>query len=106
MIVLPLIYFLLLTGYFFWKNGWGLDVAASFLLVFVSAFAIVIDVKDLYGDYGINRMAYNLGTILLFCMQWTLVLMPLHEVSALKIDTIDEVKIPSLKILCVVMLLC
>ncbi len=103
MIAIPLFYFLLLTIYFYRKNGWGIDVASCLLLVAISLFAIVIDVKELYGDYGINRPAYNIWTLLLFCVQWTLVLLPLHMLSGLKIEAIDEVKVPTFKVLCLLM---
>ncbi len=103
MIVIPLLYFLLLTIYFYRKHGWGIDVASSLLLVCVSLFAVVTDVKELYGDYGINRAAYNIWTLLLFCVQWTLVLLPLHVLSGLKIEAMDEVKVPAFKLLCLFM---
>ncbi|GEM_PF-1804937 len=106
MIAIPLIYFLLLSGFFYRRNGWGLDVASCILLVAISFFAVVIDIKDLYGIYGINRMSYNIWTLLLFCVQWTLTLLPLHEISAVKIEKIDDVKLPSLKVLCVTLFVC
>ena len=106
MIAIPLLYFLLLTGYFYRKNGWGLDVASGLLLVAISLFAIVIDVKDLYGIYGNNKLAYNFWTIFLFCLQWTIILLPIHKISALEVKTIDEVKLPSLKIMGIVLFFC
>lgn len=60
-----------------------MDLAATSLLIAVSFCAIMIDLTDCYGDYGINYYSITLPTILLFCLQWTAVLIPLHLLASL-----------------------
>ena len=86
MLFIPLIYFILLATYFYMKHRClNLDIAATLLLVVVSIFSIIIDFYDVYGDYGINEYSVTLPTILLYCLQWTIVLLPLHFISSIKI---------------------
>lgn len=86
MLFIPLIYFSLLAGFFYMKHRClNLDIAATIILIAISVFSILIDVNDVYGDYGINEYAVSLPTILLYCLQWTLVLIPLHFLSLLKL---------------------
>lgn len=86
MLFIPLIYFILLATYFYMKHRClNLDIAATLLLVAVSIFSIIIDFYDVYGDYGINEYSVTLPTILLYCLQWTIVLLPLHFISSIKI---------------------
>ena len=71
MIAIPFFYFLIVAVWFYRRNHkLGIDVAAASLLVMISFFAIVIDVKEIYGDFGINRVSYTLPTLILFCLQW------------------------------------
>ncbi len=89
----PLIYFICVAFYFFKKHGsWNLDVAATMILVVISLCALMIDFNDLYGDYGINLNAITLPTIILFCLQWTFVLIPIHLISSLTLYKHDEYK--------------
>lgn len=107
MIVVPFLYFIVL-GFCLFKNEQklGMGVAATSLLIVISFCAIMIDMNDLYGDYGINQKAYNLFTLILFCIQWTLVILPLHVLSTRKIVGIDSVKEPSLVLFCLLMIGC
>lgn len=105
MIALPFIYFTLLGIYLFFKNKrFGVDVAAVTLLIVISFCAIMIDVNELYGEYGINKMSYNLFTLVLFCFQWTVVIMPLHLFSTKKIVKPDPIKVKFLLLLCFFMI--
>jgi hypothetical protein len=93
MIALPLIYFIFVFAYFWSRQRhWNLDLAATALLIVISACAIIIDVKDLYGEYGINENNITLPTLLLFCFQWTLVLVPIHFLSQIPIQRHHQVK--------------
>jgi len=104
MIVIPFIYFLLVAIIFYQRNRrWGLDLAAVTILLAVSFFAVVIDMKDLYNIYGVNRESYTLPTMALFCFQWTLILIPLHLVSKLDIKPLPKVKRPLLYCLSIAM---
>ena len=87
MLLIPFIYFILLATYFYMKHRClNLDVAATIILIAISFFSILIDINDVYGDYGINEYSVTLPTILLYCFQWTVVLLPLHYISSIKIQ--------------------
>ena len=104
MIAIPFFYFLIVAVWFYRRNHkLGIDVAAASLLVMISFFAIVIDVKEIYGDFGINRVSYTLPTLILFCLQWTIMLMPLHYLSRLELKPLPGVKLPMLYILTILM---
>lgn len=93
MIVIPFIYFLCVFGFIWSRNRkWNIDMAATSLLIIISFFAIVIDIKDLYGHYGINERSITLPTLFLFCFQWTLIIIPLHLLSRLSIEKHFPVK--------------
>lgn len=93
MLLIPLIYFTLLGVYFYYKHRtWNLDIAATSLLVIISIFAIIIDIKDLYGPYGINIKSISLFGIMLYCVQWTFVLWLLHIISSVPLVRHDDFK--------------
>ena len=46
----------------------------------------LIDINDIYGDYGINDNNITIPTLLLFCFQWTLVLIPIHFIAKLSME--------------------
>ncbi len=71
-----------------------MDLAATSLLVAISFFAILIDKNDIYGSYGINENYITLPTLLLFCFQWTLVLIPIHHLSKLPFEKHVPIKQP------------
>jgi len=87
MIIIPFIYFICTFIYFYMRSrSWGMDLAATTLLIAISFCAILIDVNNDYGDYGINYDNITLPTIILFCIQWTLVLVPIRILSRLPIE--------------------
>lgn len=105
MIALPFIYFIFLGVYFYKRNRqWGIDLAATSLLVVISFCAIMIEINNIYDDYGINRKSYNIFTLLLFCIQWTVAILPLHIISRKEFMPLGKVKRVSLYLLCVMML--
>ena len=66
MLFIPLIYFILLGLYFYLQHRtWNLDLAATSILIAISFCAIMIDVNDIYGDYGINEYSVTVPTVLL-----------------------------------------
>lgn len=58
-----------------------MDLAATSLLIIISFCAIMIDVNDIYNDYGINEKNITIPTLILFCIQWGIVLSLIHVVS-------------------------
>ena len=100
LLLIPLIYFSLLAALFFVKHRClNLDIAACLLLIVISISSVMIDVNDLYGDYGINENSVTLPAILLYCLQWTFFLLPLHILSSIKLVRHDPVKTPLVYVL-------
>jgi len=94
MVYIPFVYFILLLLFYWRKNkAWTVDVAAVSILVLVSFFAILIDVWDLYGESGVNEKSISAVGVVLFCVEWTVVLFPFHILARLPIRLIDEDKI-------------
>lgn len=93
MVLIPLIYFIGLFAYILNKHkAWNMDLAATSLLIVISFFAILIDVNDIYGDYGINECSLTLPTVLLFCIQWTFVIFLLKTVCRLPLQKHIRIK--------------
>ena len=87
MLLIPFIYFILLTAYFYMKHRClNLDITATLILVAISFFSILIDIYNVYGDYGSNEYAVTLPSILLYCLQWTIILLPIHHLSCIKLQ--------------------
>lgn len=106
MIVIPFIYFLVLFTYFAMRQKkWNMDLAATMILVIISLNAIFIDVYDIYGDYGINDNNITLPTLILFCIQWTLVLIPIHLLSNIPLQQHMAIKEKALYVFFVLMTL-
>lgn len=104
MLFIPLIYFILLAAYFYMKHRClNLDISATLILVAISFFSILIDINDVYGDYGINEYAVTLPTIILYCIQWTLILLPLHFMSSIKLQKHEPHKILFLSIFIIIL---
>ena len=93
MVFIPLIYFVCLFAIIFIKHkSWNMDLAATSLLIVISFFAIMIDVNDVYGDYGINEYSLTLPTVILFCIQWTFIIYLINTVCRLPIQTHIQIK--------------
>ncbi len=100
---IPFVYFICLAAFFYTKRKrWGIDIAATCILIVISFFSIMIDINDVYGDYGINYDNMTLPTICLYCIQWTLVLVPLHFLSGLELNKHPQIKVSLLYILFVI----
>lgn len=106
MLFIPLIYFIFIAAYFYYKHRcFNLDIAATLILIAVSFFSILIDLDDVYGSYGINEYAVTLPTVILYCAQWTLVLLPLHFISSIKLQKHEPHKLLFLSILIAIMVI-
>lgn len=106
MVYIPFVYFVGLGAYLYLKHRrWGMDIAAVFILIVISFFAIMIDIRDLYGDYGINDYHITLPTIVLFCLQWTLVIMPFTVLQDIPLEKHSDIKSPLLYLLFIVVTL-
>lgn len=93
MVVIPLIYFVGLFAFILIKHkSWNMDLAATSLLIVISFFAIMIDVNDLYGEYGINEYSLTLPTVILFCIQWTFIIYLINTVCRLPIQKHVKIK--------------
>lgn len=100
MLLIPLIYFLGLGFYFYKKQQcWNIDIAAALLLATISFFAIMIDFNNVYGEYGINEDYITLPTLILFCIQWTIILLPIHHIAMISIEQHPVIKKKMLYIL-------
>jgi len=87
MLFIPFIYFIILAVFFYVKHRcFNLDIAATIILIAISFFSILIDINDVYGDYGINEDSVTLPTIFLYCFQWTIILLPIHHLSSIKLQ--------------------
>lgn len=83
MAYIPFIYF---TSLLIWhinrrdmRFGAG---AMSLLCVDISAFfSIILDVRNLYGDFGCNPYSLTIGGVLLYCTLWTVVLYPIMRLD-------------------------
>ncbi len=107
MVYIPLIFFTCLLLYFWKKSGsWTVDVAATSILVLISVCAIVIDAKNLYGEYGINEYSYNPLGLFLYCFQWTVVLFAFYYIAKCTIAPFPENKFFLYKIFTLVALGC
>lgn len=85
MAYIPFIYFTLLI-LFLWRRNrkWGAGLAVLSFIDVSAFFSILVDVFNLYGEYGCNDYALTLSRVLLYCLLWTILLYPL-----LKIDSRD-----------------
>ena len=107
MAYIPFIYFTLLLIWHINRRDMRFGAGAmTVLCVDISAFfSIILDVRNLYGDFGCNPYALSLGGVLLYCTLWTIVLYPI-----MRLDTKDirmEITKPELlNLLCVVVIIC
>lgn len=105
MVYFPLIYFTCLFGYILIKErSWNMDLAATSILMIISFCAILIDINDLYGEYGVNDDSLTVPTVLLFCAQWTAVLWLIHILCRLPLRQNTPIKMPMLYMLFVLLI--
>ena len=100
MLFIPLLYFIALGVVFYVRNGkWNMDAAATSILVAISLCAIMIDKNNIYGNYGINQNFISTQGLLLFCLQWTVILIPIHLISMAKLEQPKPIKFSFLRLI-------
>lgn len=106
MVAIPFFYFIFLFAYFRMRqNTWNMDLAATSILIIISFCAILIDINDVYGEYGLNDDYISLPLLILFCVQWTLVLIPIHIISKIPLQQHLQIKEKSLYVFLFIMTL-
>ena len=67
------------------------DTATAITLFFVvsSLFAVLVDVYDLYSEYGINPKVVSLVGTFVYCAGITVVIYPFSKISISNIKTIS-----------------
>lgn len=83
MALIPFLYFTIWLIAHLKKSNIRFGVGAMSLLWIDidSFFVFLLDIRDLYGDWGCNDYALNLGRVILYCLLWTLVLYPLTKLD-------------------------
>lgn len=107
MAYIPFIYFTLLLLWHINRRDMRFGAGAmSLLCVDVSAFfSIILDARNLYGEFGCNPFALTIGGVLLYCLLWSLVLFPILKLD--KKDIQMEITKPELlRILCIIAIVC
>lgn len=83
MALIPFIYFTIwLTAHL--KNSnvrFGVGAMSLLWIDIDSFFSFLLDIRDLYGDWGCNDYALSLGRVILYCLLWTLILYPLTKLD-------------------------
>ena len=75
--IIPTIYFFLLTLFFIKKEGrLGIAGVLSIIYLISSICGILIDVFDLYGEYGVSQKEESYIATLLYCIGITLFIYP------------------------------
>ena len=107
MAYIPLIYFTLLFILHMQKNNVRFGAGAMTLLLvdLQSFFSAILDIRNLYGDFGCNPFALNMGGVMLYCVLWTIVLFPILQLDGK--DICMEITKPGLfRLLCIVAIVC
>lgn len=80
--------------------------AMSLLWIDISAFfAILLDTRNIYGDWGCNDYALSLSGVCLYCALWTIVLYPITRLDN-KEWKFQVTKQRLFSIMCVVLIIC
>lgn len=80
--------------------------AMSLVWIDISAlFSILLDARNLYGEWGCNDYALSLSSVVLYCVLWTLILYPLTLLDK-KDVTISISKDRLFSVLCVFLIIC
>jgi oligosaccharide repeat unit polymerase len=80
--------------------------AMSLVWIDISAlFSILLDARNLYGEWGCNDYALSLSSVVLYCALWTLILYPLTLLDEKDI-TISISKNRLFSVLCVFLIIC
>lgn len=91
MVVIPFLYFFFLSRYLFLQNNKCFSISAGISSIFcVSAFfSILIDLNDMYNEWGINAESINLLYTVLYCIGITILVYPFMKINVNKIETVE-----------------
>ena len=82
MVWIQCIYFCLIAFYFFHREK---QINAAFIIcifyAFSSVMAVMIDVLNLYGDFGIDDYQYSIGGTIVYCLGLTAILFPFTKLQ-------------------------
>lgn len=107
MAYIPFIYFTLLFILHMQKSNVRFGAGAMTLLLvdMQSFFSAILDIRNLYGDFGCNPFALSMGGVMLYCVLWTIVLFPILQLDGK--DICMEITKPGLfRLLCIVAIVC
>lgn len=82
--------------------------AMSLLWIDISAFfSILLDSKNLYGQFGCNEYAISFTGVLLYCLLWTIILVPILKLDHKDITLEKQLRKPGLfKFVCIFIIIC
>lgn len=87
MAYIPFIYFSLLILYFWLRyQKWGVGLTVLSYVDISAFFSILIDINDMYGEYGCNTYSLTVGRVLLYCLLWTIIVLPLLKIDSKDLD--------------------
>ena len=106
MTVIPLVYFSFMTIYFFHRyRSWNLVSALFSILAVFSFFSLLVDINNLYGEWGNNENYLSFIGVLSYCFLWTVVILPFMKFCGREVDiTINKPKL--FNFLCYSLLFC
>ena len=104
---IPFIYFTIWLIIHFSKSKTRFGAGAmSLLWVDISAFfSIILDARNLYGEWGCNDYALSLSGVVLYCALWTLILYPLTLLDKKNV-TILISRDRLFSVLCIFLIIC
>lgn len=106
---IPFTYFTLWLIIHFARPNMRFGAGAMCLLwVDISAFfAILIDARNLYDQFGCNEYSITAYGVLLYCLLWTIILAPLMKLDGTDITISPHINKPILfKVFCLFLILC
>lgn len=82
--------------------------AMSLLWIDTSAFfSILVDIRNIYGQFGCNEFALSWMGVLLYCALWTIILLPLTKLDQVDIEIQPlESKQTLFKFICIFLIIC
>lgn len=94
--IIPFIYFTILTFILWYRNKlFDLAVGIAFIFALSSFFGVLIDIYDLYGDFGILQKVESPIATIVYCVGITIVIFPFTKIKTTSIENI-ELKKPKL----------
>ena len=89
------------------NNRFGAGAMALLWIDTSAFFSILLDMRNLYGQFGCNPYAISFIGIILYCALWTIILFPLLNLDNKNIEISSDIAKPKLfRIMCIFMILC